>query len=193
MPRTTCLSIQNRISARLSQRKYLVPDPCVSSCHPVRTNASYRRDAAMKGLFNSTKQHRFLVGSLSSLDFCGKYRQTVFSQAVHQQNQLSPCCLPSFQLSLVLKFERAGFWLVVCWFCPLQEARGIGRRQNKQRGFYAAEQHQPEPSAGLHPWQGPPQCCPGCSQPPQSSWEQQQHSQGSAAPAHTARTSCPRS
>lgn len=56
----------------------------------------------MKGLFNSTKQHRFLVGSLSSLDFCGKYRQTVFSQAIHQQNQLSPCCLPSFHLSLVL-------------------------------------------------------------------------------------------
>lgn len=30
VPRTTCLSIQNRISTRLSQCKYLVPDPCKS-------------------------------------------------------------------------------------------------------------------------------------------------------------------
>lgn len=37
VPRTTRLSIQNRISAGLKWCKYLVPDPCVSSCHPVRT------------------------------------------------------------------------------------------------------------------------------------------------------------
>lgn len=148
----------------------------------------------MKGLFNSTKQHRFLVGSLSSLDFCGKYRQTVFSQAIHQQNQLSPCCLPSFHLSLVLMLSlRELFfgWLFV-HFAPPRDARGTGRRQNKQHGFYAAQQHQPEPSAGLHPWQGPPRCCPGCSQPVQSSWEQQL-SRSSAALAHTATASCPHS
>lgn len=37
VPRTTRLSIQNRISARLKWCKYLVPDPCVSPCHPVRS------------------------------------------------------------------------------------------------------------------------------------------------------------
>lgn len=91
----------------------------------------------MKGLFNSTKQHRFLVGSLSSLDFCGKYRQTVFSQAIHQQNQLSPCCLPSFHLSLVLMLSlRELFfgWLFV-HFAPREMPAVLAGGRISSTGF----------------------------------------------------------
>lgn len=146
----------------------------------------------MKGLFNSTQQHRFLVGSLSSLDFCGKYRQTVFSQAVHQQNQFSPSCLPSFQLSLVLMLslrELVFGWLFAGFApCQMPVVSAGGRTSNVA--------FMQQSSTSQNQLQG---CSPGRAVPSAvlaaASLHRAPGSSSSTAraaqPPHTATTSCP--